>query len=187
MTSQSPTSTRLIFGDFVIDTKSAQLLRHECAIDLRPKSFDVLCRLVESAEQVVSRDELAMVWQGRVATDESIAQCISDIRRALSDTDQHLLQTVPRRGYVLKLQVQPAPQAAPSQLQAPAQAPVQVPTVVAGRPSIVVMPFTNLSGEGARLDLLARGFTEDVTTGLARYPQLFVIGRESAVSFGVDS
>ena len=184
MNSESPASTRLIFGDFVIDTKSAQLLRHDRAIDLRPKSFDVLCRLVENAEQVVSRDELATVWQGRVATDESIAQCISDIRRALSDTDQRLLQTVPRRGYVLKLPLQPAPRAAPSQLPTPEHTPVQALTIVAGRPSIVVMPFTNISGEGARLDLLARGFTEDVTTGLARYPQLFVIGRESAASFG---
>ena len=37
------------------------------------------------------------------------------------------------------------------------------------RPSIVVMPFTNI-GDGARLEMLARGFTADVTTGLARYP-----------------
>ena len=178
---------RWAFGDFVIDTKAAQLLRQGCAIDLRPKSFEVLCRLVENAEQVLSRDDLAAVWQGRVATDESIAQCISDIRRALSDADQRMLQTVPRRGYVLKVPVRmqmPMPMqmqinAAPPQLS-PTQP--QAPAVVAGRPSIVVMPFTNIS-EGARLDMLARGFTEDVITGLARYPQLFVIGRESALAF----
>jgi adenylate cyclase len=32
--------------------------------------------------------------------------------------------------------------------------------------------------------MLTRGFTEDITTGLARHAQLFVIGRESALVFG---
>ena len=174
-----PTGTRLSFGDFVIDTKAAQLLRKGLAVELRPKSFEVLSLLAQSAEQVLSRDELAaQAWHGRVATDESIAQCISDIRRALSDADQRLLQTVPRRGYVLKVPVQlmqPAPDSAP--------APPSAMGLSTERPSIVVRPFVNL-GEDARLDRLTRGFTEDITTGLARYAQLFVIGRESAVAFG---
>lgn len=73
------------FGDFVLDTQAAQLLRQGRSVDLRPKSFEVLRILAESAERVVSRDELAATaWRGRVATDESIAQCISDIRRALA-------------------------------------------------------------------------------------------------------
>ncbi len=176
---QAPSSGRLRFGDFVIDPQAAQLLRQDRPIELRPKSFEVLCLLAQNAERVVSRDELAAaVWRGRVATDESIAQCISDIRRALGDADQHLLQTVPRRGYMLK---------APAQQMQAAPAVVQVPAPVGGagteRPSIVVQPFANIS-EGARLDMLARGFTEDITTGLARYPQLFVIGRDSARVFG---
>jgi TolB-like protein len=169
----------LDFGDFVLDTQAAQLLRQGRLVDLRPKSFEVLRMLAESAERVVSRDELAAtVWKGRVATDESIAQCISDIRRALADADQRLLQTVPRRGYVLKVPVQ-ATQSPPAPLEvAPTHA-----SKGNERPSIVVQPFVNIS-EGVRLDMLARGFTEDITTGLARYPQLFVIGRESALAFG---
>jgi adenylate cyclase len=172
---ESPASPRLTFGDFVIDAEAAQLLRHDRAIELRPKSFEVLCLLAQNAERVVSRDDLAAVWRGRVATDESIAQCISDIRRALSDADQRLLQTVPRRGYVLKVPVLQAPSAG--------QAAERAAGMVTDRPSIVVLPFTNIS-EGARLDMLARGFSEDITTGLARYAQLFVIGRESAAAFG---
>ena len=173
-------SGRLTFDDFVIDPQAAQLLQQDRAVELRPKSFEVLCLLAKNAERVVSRDELAAaVWRGRVATDESIAQCISDIRRALSDADQRLLQTVPRRGYVLKAPVHQAPVKALAvnpavQRAAPA---------VSERPSIVVLPFTSLS-EGARPDMLARGFSEDITTGLTRYAQLFVIGRESAMAFG---
>ena len=145
-------------------------------IELRPKSFEVLCLLAENAERVVARDEIAAaVWPGRVATDESIAQCISDIRRALSDADQCLLRTVPRRGYVLNAPVH--------QEQVTAQAAESSAATVTDRPSIVVLPFTGL-GQDARLDMLARGLSEDITTGLARYAQLFVIGRESAVAFG---
>ncbi len=183
LASPSPGSGRLIFGDFVIDTDAAQLRKQDRAIELRPKSFEVLCLLAHNAERVVSRDEMAAtVWRGRVATDESIAQCISDIRRALSDTDQCLLQTVPRRGYVLKTPVHQALDQSAVARRA-ADDPVAVPTE---RPSIVVLPLTSL-GEGARLDLLARGVSEDITTGLARYAQLFVIGRESAVAIGAGS
>jgi TolB-like protein len=175
-----PAAARLIFADFVIDTAAAQLLQQDRAIELRPKSFEVLCLLAQNAERVVTRDELAAtVWRGRVATDESIAQCISDIRRALGDTEQRLLQTVPRRGYVLKMPVRQAPAKAAAD-SAPAEGSA---AAVTERPSVVVLPFTSLT-EGARLDLLARGLSEDITTGLTRYAQLFVIGRESAMAFG---
>lgn len=184
---ESPGSARLIFGDFVIDTQAAQLLRQGRAVELRPKSFEMLCLLAQNAERVLTRDELAAaLWHGRVATDESIAQCISDIRRALGDADQRLLQTVPRRGYTLKVPVRVQLHAHPVTPAAPAvlgQALQRAAAAMTERPSIVVLPFANIS-EGARLDMLARGFTEDVTTGLARYPQLFVIGRESALAFG---
>ena len=165
----------MTFDDFVLNTEAAQLLRQDRAIELRPKSFEVLRLLAENAERVVSRDELAAVWRGRVATDESIAQCISDIRRALCDADQRLLQTVPRRGFVLKVPVRHA--------QVTAQAAEGAAPAVTDRPSIMVLPFVNI-GEGARLDMLARGFSEDITAGLAHYAQLFVIGRESAMVFG---
>jgi TolB-like protein/Flp pilus assembly protein TadD len=50
----------------------------------------------------VTKDELiAAVWPGLVVTDDSIARCISDIRRALGDVEQRIIKTVPRRGYTL--------------------------------------------------------------------------------------
>lgn len=163
----------------MIDTETAQLRQQDRAIELRPKSFEVLCLLAQNAERLVTRDELAAaVWRCRVATDESIAQCISDIRRALCDADQRLLQTVPRRGYVLKTPVHQAL----AKAAAGSQAAEGSAAAVTDRPSIVVLPFTSLT-EGARLDMLARGFSEDITAGLARYAQLFVIGCESAVAF----
>ena len=49
-------------------------------------------------------------------------------------------------------------------------------------PSIVVLPFNNLSGESEQ-DFLADGFTESVTTELSRFRNLFVIARNSTISY----
>lgn len=69
---------------------------------LRPKSYRVLEVLSERRGLLVSKDELiAAVWPDVAVTDESLSQCISDIRRALGKDAARLLRTVPRRGYVL--------------------------------------------------------------------------------------
>jgi adenylate cyclase len=46
------------------------------------------------------------------------------------------------------------------------------------KPSIAVLPFTNMSGD-AEHEFLADGLTEDITTALARLSWLFVIARNS--------
>ena len=72
---------------------------------LRPKSYCVLEVLAEHRGTLVSKDELiAAVWGNVAVTDESLSQCISDIRRVLGKDTAHLLRTVPRRGYVLDTQ-----------------------------------------------------------------------------------
>lgn len=45
--------------------------------------------------------------------------------------------------------------------------------------SIAVLPFDNLSGDAAQ-QYFADGMTDDLTTGLAKYPGLLVIARDSA-------
>ncbi|ASJ75783.1 winged helix-turn-helix domain-containing protein [Granulosicoccus antarcticus] len=72
---------------------------------LRPKSYRVLELLIERRGTLVSKDDLAAgAWNDLTVTDESLSQCISDIRRVLGKEDAKLLRTVPRRGYVLKAQ-----------------------------------------------------------------------------------
>jgi TolB-like protein/class 3 adenylate cyclase len=53
------------------------------------------------------------------------------------------------------------------------------PTITDGRPSLVVLPFTNL-GDDKEQGYLADGITEDLTTELARLPGLFVVSRNAA-------
>ena len=50
------------------------------------------------------------------------------------------------------------------------------------RPSLVVLPFDNLSDDKEQ-EYLANGFTEDLTTELARIPGLFVVSRNAAFAY----
>ena len=50
------------------------------------------------------------------------------------------------------------------------------------KPSLVVMPFDNLSGDPSQ-DYFVGGITEAITTTLARIPALFVIARHSAMTY----
>lgn len=50
------------------------------------------------------------------------------------------------------------------------------------RPSMVVLPFDNLSGDTEQ-GYIADGITEDLTTELARLPGLFVISRNAAFTY----
>lgn len=71
---------------------------------LRPQCFAVLRHLVENQNHLVTKDELmASVWPGTAVTDDSLVQCIHEIRRALGDDGHAVLKTVPKRGYRLDL------------------------------------------------------------------------------------
>ncbi len=97
------------FGEFVLDLDRGALLKDEQEIRVRPKSFEVLRYLVEHAGMLVSRDELLeAVWSGSIVTDDAVTQCLIDIRKALGDSKQHMIRTVPRRGYILEVDVEPA-------------------------------------------------------------------------------
>jgi adenylate cyclase len=56
------------------------------------------------------------------------------------------------------------------------------PVVADDRPSLVVLPFDNLSDDKEQ-GYLADGLTEDLTTELARVPGLFVISRNAAFTY----
>lgn len=94
------------FDAFELDAQRRTLRRTGADVELRPLAFDALGFLVRHAGRVVTKDELiAAIWPGLVVTDDSIARCISDIRRALGDVEQRIVKTVPRRGYTLAVPV----------------------------------------------------------------------------------
>src|SRR4051812_36634904 len=95
------------FDRFTLDLPRGTLLAPDGAeLRLRPKSFALLRLLVENAGRLLDRDAImAAVWPDVFVTDDSVAQCVRDVRRALGDEAQRLLRTVPRRGYHLAAEV----------------------------------------------------------------------------------
>jgi pimeloyl-ACP methyl ester carboxylesterase len=92
---------RLHFGSHSIDLDQCALLRGAHPIHLRPKTFDVLRHLATRAGQLVTKQELIeAVWAGAAVSDDSVVQCVRELRLALRDTSQVVIKTVRRRGYL---------------------------------------------------------------------------------------
>jgi len=92
----------LRFDRFVLDLRRGALRAGEQDIELRPKAFEVLCYLVENAGRLVSHDELHdSVWGNVAVSNDSIVQCIRELRSKLGDDEHRLIKTVARRGYML--------------------------------------------------------------------------------------
>jgi TolB-like protein/class 3 adenylate cyclase len=72
--------------------------------------------------------------------------------------------------------------AAPPVPAQPAAAAQSTPLPLPDKPSIAVLPFTNIGGD-AKQERLADGITEDVITDLSRYRDLFVIARNSVFTY----
>ena len=96
----------LCFAEFTVDLSRLSLLRDGEPIPLRRQSFDVLRYLVEHPGRMISKDELIeKVWPHALVTDDSLVQCVKDIRAAMADTGHRIIRTVPRRGYIFLPQV----------------------------------------------------------------------------------
>jgi len=92
----------LVFGDFRLEVTNQRLLKRGEATLLSPKAFAVLCRLVQSPEQLVSKDALLdSVWPDTHVSDGVLKVAISELRKALEDDskDPRYIVTVHRRGY----------------------------------------------------------------------------------------
>lgn len=69
---------------------------------LRNQSLKVIRLLAKHSDTIVSKTTLhEHVWPDVVVTDDSLVQCISELRKALGDKSRTLLRTFPRQGYLL--------------------------------------------------------------------------------------
>jgi DNA-binding winged helix-turn-helix (wHTH) protein/TolB-like protein len=102
--SSEPRRRQYCFRDFTLDLERGFLWRGVEEVKLRPKSFEVLTYLIEHQGRVVTKDELASaVWAGASTTNNSLSQCLLEVRRALADDSQELIRTVARRGYIFTM------------------------------------------------------------------------------------
>src|SRR5262245_36087500 len=88
------------FEGYTLDVARSSLRTADREVELRPKSFDVLCYLVANAGRLVTKEELiATVWPDVIVSDQVLTHCVSEARQAIGDGGQTIIKTVPRRGY----------------------------------------------------------------------------------------
>jgi DNA-binding winged helix-turn-helix (wHTH) protein/tetratricopeptide (TPR) repeat protein len=101
-----PPERVLRFDAFTLDLSRCALLRGDVVVPLRPQAFDMLRYLAERPGTLVSKDELVKaIWRKPAVSDDSLVKCIRDIREALGDHDQRIIETVRSRGYLFAANV----------------------------------------------------------------------------------
>ncbi|MDX8502771.1 winged helix-turn-helix domain-containing protein [Mesorhizobium sp. VK4C] len=168
--------TTFEFSGHRLDLRRGRLQRGGHDVDLRAKSLSLLTYLLENAGRVIGKDELVnAVWPNIAVSDDSLTQCMKDIRKALGPDADGLIRTVLRRGYVIdedrvrRVEDRGAADAGAGQGASDA-------------PSIAVLPFENLSGDRAQ-DYFADGMVDEIITALSRMRWLFVIARNSSFAY----
>ena len=164
----------LTFGRYRLDSR-AGLTSGTREVKLTPKALALLSYLTERSGEVVTKDELfAAVWPETTVGDAALVTCIQELRHALKDDARRprYIETLHRRGY--RFIGKPAPAAGAQERTNGKASSLALPD----KPSIAVLPFTNMSGT-ADQEYFADGISEDLITGLARIRWLFVIARNS--------
>jgi DNA-binding winged helix-turn-helix (wHTH) protein len=129
------------FGRFRLDLARRELWRDERLVRLGSRALDILCVLASAGGKVVSKDELMeRVWTGVVVEEHNIQVHTSALRRALAEDGdgESRIVTVSGRGY--QFLGSPDPPAADNAAAEPS-------APITEQPSLVVLPFLNLSGD----------------------------------------
>ena len=102
------------FGPYVLDRDRTTLTKNGQDLLLPPKLFELLAVLVCSRGDVVTKDQLlAAVWPDAFVEESNLTQSVFSLRKRLGETSagEDYIQTVPRRGYRLRVPVTEAPAA----------------------------------------------------------------------------
>src|SRR5215831_5405358 len=177
----------LQFEGYTLDIARNSLRSADRKVALRRKSFELLRYLAENPDRVVTKEELLKaVWPDVAVTEESLTHCVSEVRQAIGDSNQTIIETVPRRGYRFAAAVSRTVTnaGAPPSAAAETEGAPSVSDAGPGlnRPSIAVLPFANLSGDPQQ-DYFSDGITEDITTELSRFSELIVIACNSSFQY----
>jgi DNA-binding winged helix-turn-helix (wHTH) protein/tetratricopeptide (TPR) repeat protein len=184
--SPQESSGSYLFDEFRLDPLRGALLGPDGAeLRLRPKAFALLRHFLENQGRLLGREELIeTLWPGVMVTDDSLTQCIGELRRAFGDRAGDVLRTVPKRGYVLAAKVRS--DAAPRQVVLPAseQAAPSRPVATRRQDQVAVFRFEAPDGDRDSA-LFADGLAGDLIVELAHVEGLRVMaGADAAVAEG---
>ena len=175
----SPSEIRI--GDFCLDPRRNDLRNRDGGlVALRPRSFAVLKLLSQKRGQVVTKSEIMdAIWDDATVTEDSLTQCVADIRRALGDADHRLVRNVSRRGYLLAPEARSETPLHPDAAEESGNARPELAGPMPDRPSIAVLPFKpDRPDEPARM--FASGISTEIINDLARNRDMRVIASFSS-------
>ena len=165
----------LAFGRFQLDGDAAILFHDGRPTPLGQRAVALLALLVKQPGAPVSKQALIeAAWPAQAIEDSNLTVQIAAIRRVFEDLagGADWIETLPRRGYrYVGPAVADAPEGNTGARSPPALA-------LPDKPSVAVLPFTNLGGDSEQ-DYFADGMVDDIITGLSRINWLFVIARNS--------
>jgi DNA-binding winged helix-turn-helix (wHTH) protein/TolB-like protein len=193
------------FGEFRLDGVERRLTRGGEPVRVEPRSFDLLCYLVENPGRLVTKQELLdRVWSGVVVTDNALTRCVHQVRAALGDTADapRFVETVPGFGYrfVGEVTVDDLGTAVPGRRRRPLLLALGAVTAVAvavflgwifirqgggadvSIERVAVLPFSNLTGSREQ-DNTILGMHDAVISELSRHHEIDVISRTSVLPF----
>ena len=153
---------------------------------VEPKVFDLLAYVIRNRDRVVSKDDLlAAIWNGRIVSESALTTCINAARNAIGDTGeaQRLIKTLPRKGirFVGSVREQEGNPPAAVATDA-ASARLRPSLALPDKPTVAVLPFTNMSGDPEQ-EYFSDGITEDIITDLSKVSALNVLSRNTTFTF----
>ena len=165
----------------MLDTDRRELRRGDDVVPMTAQAFDLLDHLIRNRDRVVSKEDLIdAVWDGRIVSDAAVTTRINAARSAIGDSGQaqRLIKTLPRKGVRFIGVVREERGAAD------AGSADRTPHALAlpDRPSIAVLPFTNMSDDPEQ-EYFADAMAEEITIALGQVPRLFVIASNSAFTY----
>jgi len=169
------------FGPFRLDASVGILFRGSEPVPLGRRAVALLHVLVVRQGVPLSKDVLIeAAWPGLAVEESNLSVQIAAIRRVLAEETggERWIETLPRRGYRFV-----GPVAKEENTGAPTPRLEVVPALaLPDRPSIAVLPFSNMSGDPEQ-DYFADGISEDIITGLSKLRWFFVIARNSSFTY----
>jgi adenylate cyclase len=158
-------------ANFRFDLEDERLWNGDQPVQIGNRAFQLLRLFVSNPNRLLTKDDILNdVWRDVSVSEGLIKEYVHDLRLVLGDDPKHpkFIETVRGRGYRFLGGIDSVGRPAGVDGQA-----------YPDRPSIAVLPFTNISGDPEE-EYFADGLSEEIITALSFVPWLFVIARNSS-------